>query len=259
MQFFPHLRRCFGGGKQRALYSSLLFLSLFKTPVLPYTEYMNEQLAPYELEAKKFELEGKLKLKEQWEAQVRALNEAGVLEVLDLSSEGKLDFGIGIGKDYTLDGEDHPMPSYEDLTAGLTLEKIAVLERQAENGLDYLVPISNAVTIEHLAECYKALVLKKYREGKLFGTDSTPLELNEDQPLFVWDQFIGADKEDESGNARLVSYPRMFDKNNHGGKTDEQLIRDGRDWEMRMTADAEIPAEGKGAEQNKMGLIVNFR
>ena len=206
---------------------------------------MNEQILSQEHEAQKFDLEQKLKLHEQWEAQVKALNEAGVLEILPETLD------IGIAKEHSLDGLDHPIPIYDEIKAGLTAEKITIRERQAQDGLDLDLLYSPAVTLDHLISCYKNLILKKYKEGKLFGTDGTPLELDENQPIFVWDKYIGADKEDENGQARLVSYPEKYDKENHNGKSDQQLIREGRAWEMRPMADAEIPAKGQGIAQNR--------
>jgi hypothetical protein len=204
---------------------------------------MNESLQPLEIQREA--LAEQLKLREQWEDQVKALNEAGVLEILPETLD------IGIAKDHSLDGADHPIPTFDEIKAGLTAEKIIIRERQAKDGLDLDLLHSNAVTLDHLITCYRNLVLKKYKEGKLFGTDGTPLELDENQPIYVWDKYIGADREDEKGQARLVSYPEKYDKDNHNGKTDQQLIREGRAWEMRPMADTEIPATGQGATQNQ--------
>ena len=87
---------------------------------------MEENLQPFEV--RREALTEQLKLHEQWEDRVRALNEAGVLEILPETLD------IGISKDHSLDGADHPIPTYDEIKAGLTVEKMAIMERQAEAG-----------------------------------------------------------------------------------------------------------------------------
>jgi len=175
----------------------------------------------------------RFKLKDQWEAQVKALNETGVLEILPESQ----DIGI-VG----IDGKEYPIPKYEDILSRINPEKIELLEHKLEQGFSKLQLIPMAMPLDVLADRYKRELIKHSKDGTLLSTDNTPLDLNAENPLYVWEEYKGADIE-----GKLVYYPKRLDKENHEGKTKQQLIDQGDAWEIRLIEETvDIPAQGKG-------------
>ena len=198
---------------------------------------MNEELSSMEHEARKFELEQKLGLKAQWENQVRSLNETGILELLPEAAD------IGVKG---IDGKEHPVPKYEEILARLTPEKLELLSKKAEQGFTKLLLVPMAASIDVLIDRYKQEILKKHEAGKLLSTDGTPLDLDKETPVYVWDEYKKAD-----ADGRIVYYPKEFSQN-HQGKTKQELINEGDDWEIRLIEDLpDLPAQGMGQKANE--------
>jgi len=191
---------------------------------------MNEGLQPFELQREA--LAERLKLRDQWEAQVKALNETGVLEILPEAQ----DIGV-IG----IDGKEYPIPKYNEILSQITPEKMEILEKKLEQGFSKLLMVPMAMPLDVLIDRYKRELLKHASEGKLLSADNTPLDLNPEDPLYAWDQYKKADIE-----GRLVYYPKQFDKTNHQGQTKQELIDQGDGWEVRLIEDIDIPAQGQG-------------
>lgn len=192
---------------------------------------MNEALQPFELQREA--LAEKLKLRDQWEAGVKALNETGVLEILPEAQ----DIGV-IG----IDGKEYPIPKYNEIMAQITPEKMELLEKKLEQGFSRLQLVPMAMPLDVLIDRYKRELLKHSHEGKLLSTDNTPLELDSENPLYVWEQYNKADIE-----GRLVYYPQRFDGQDHQGKTKQEIIDQGDAWEIQLIEEtADIPAKGQG-------------
>ena len=192
---------------------------------------MPESLQPFETQREA--LAEKLGLKAQWELQVKALNEAGVLEILPESE----DLGI-IG----IDGKEYPIPTYEQIIESITPEKAELLEHKLEQGFSRLLLTPFAMPLDLLIERYKRLLLLKHKQGELLSAQGEPLPLNEDDPLYKWEGYSGADV-----NGTLVYYPEQFDGENHQGKTKQELIDQGNSWEAALVEDMpDLPAQGAG-------------
>lgn len=191
---------------------------------------MNEALQPFELQREA--LAEKLKLHDQWEDQVKTLNETGVLKILP---EAK-DIGV-IG----IDGKEYPIPKYDEILSKITPETMEFLEKKTEQGFSNLLLVPMAISLDTLIDRYKRELLKHAEEGKLFSTDKT-LELNSEDPLYVWEEYKKANIE-----KRLVYYPQRFNKENHQGKTKQEIIDQGDAWEIRFVEEiVDIPAQGQG-------------
>lgn len=206
---------------------------------------MNEELSPHELEAQKFEIEQKLGLRAQWEAQVKSLNETGILELLPEAS----DIGV-VG----IDGQEYPVPKYEEIMSRMTPEKMELLNKKIEQGFNKLLLVPMAVPIEVLIDRYKKEILKKHGAGKLLGTDGSKLDLDTETPVWVWSEYKGAD-----ADGRLVYYPKEFSQN-HQGKTKQELISEGNAWEIRLIEDLpDLPAQGQGQATNERRALQTDR
>ena len=192
---------------------------------------MHESLQPFE--SRREALAEKLGLKAQWETQVKALNEAGVLEILPESE----DLGI-VG----IDGKEYPIPTYEQIIESITPEKAEILEHKLEQGFSKLLLTPFAMPLDLLIERYKRLLIEKHQQGQLLSTQGEPLALNEDDPLYKWEGYSGADV-----NGTLVYYPEQFDRENHHGQTKQELIEEGNPWEVALIEDMpDLKAEGAG-------------
>ena len=187
---------------------------------------------PESFEARKEAFLEQLKVKEQWESQIRVLNQSGVLEILPEVN----DLGI-VG----IDGHEYPVPTYEQIKDSLTPEKLARLEQKAEQGFTQLMLVPMAMPLDILIDRYKRVILKHHQAGTMLSPDGTKLEVDEKNPVDVWGEIKGADAED-----RLVYYPKQFSED-HQGKTKKELIQENGAWETRFIEDLpNLPAKGQG-------------
>jgi len=192
---------------------------------------MSERLEPFE--ASREALAERLGLRRQWEDQVRALNELGILEILPDTQE------IGI---VGIDGKEYPIPKYQEILSQITPENLEMLETKSEQGFTQLLMVPLGMPLEILIDRYQRELLKKNQEGKLRSTDGTPLELDTNQPIYVWDQIRGADVD-----GRMSYYPTQFSQEGHNGQTKQELIDQGEAWEVVLMEDLpDLPEEGKG-------------
>jgi hypothetical protein len=191
---------------------------------------MSEQLSSFEQQREA--LAEKLKLREQFETQIKTLNETGILEILPESQE----LGI-IG----IDSKGYPIPNYDEILARITPEKIELLTKKFEQGFTQLLLVPFGMPLDILIDRYRRELLEHDSKGILLGTNGTKLELNRENPTDIWH---GYDHADISG--KLVYDPQKF-SSNHQGKTKEELIRENGAWQVILTEDLpDLPAEGKG-------------
>ena len=197
---------------------------------------MPETLQPFEVSREA--LAEKLKLKDQWTEQVKALNETGVLEILPESQD------IGI---VDLRGRECPIPKYEEILAEITAENLELLQEKAEQGFNRLLLVPLGLPLNILTERYQRELLKHHREGTLLDTSGNKLDLDPDDPFYVWHE--GYDNADINGN--LVYFPQQFTQENHGGQTKDQLLKRGDAWQILLLEDLpDLPAKGGGTEKS---------
>jgi hypothetical protein len=99
-----------------------------------------------------------------------------------------------------------------------------------------------AMPLDILIDRYKRVILKHHQAETMLSPDGTKLDVDTEDPLYVWDQYKQADAE-----GKLVYYPQQFDKTNHQGKTKKELIAQNGAWEVRFIEDLpNLPAQGKG-------------
>ena len=187
------------------------------------------------LESQEFE---SLNLREQYEAQVQALLNSGIIESQSESIEG-------------IDAQEYPLPSYEAVIERFK-ENETMIKNKIEQGFTRLLMVPIAMSLDKLIDKYKESLLKHHKAKKLFATKlnpsdpDLPLELNEKEPIWVWDKYKNADTKGE-----LIYYPQEFSKN-HGGKTKLELIAETKSsstpgWQVLLIEDLpNIPREKKG-------------
>lgn len=186
-------------------------------------------------------VELKKSIKEQYEEQKQILEKTGVIEKLSTGEMGI----IGI------DEKEYAVPSYEEIAKNIA-ENQEIIEKKSEQGFVRLQLTPFGMSLDKLIKKYGQVILDRHKKGKLFTAKKDPsdpdeqLELDEDQPIRNWDGYDNADKE-----GKIVYYPKEFSKDNHQGKTKEQLLKGelSSGWNIIFTEDMpNIPRAGKGEE-----------
>ncbi|MBU1119195.1 hypothetical protein KKH43_04915 [Patescibacteria group bacterium] len=187
-------------------------------------------------------------LPKQYEEKAKALNELGLLEVLPECGE------IGI---VGIDGKEYPFPSEEQIKEEM-LKNREVFETKMRQGFTELEITPFGLPLERLMHTARQSIFKHHKEGKLFGTKKNqddeseslePFEINEYEPLFVWEDLKDADTQ-----GTLIYYPKKFSKN-HQGLTKQELLDASKDSPFSgftvylREKDINIPGEGHGQTQ----------
>ena len=186
-----------------------------------------------------------LKLKEQWNSQIKILSKLGILEIFPDSKT------LGIRG---VDGKEYPAPKPDEIQARLEAKKEMILEKM-EQGFTKIIIEPFGYSFDALSEKYKKALLKHHKDGKLLATKEKSadpdeiLDLNENEPLWRWeDGYNKCDTED-----KIVYFPKEF-SSNHGGKTKKELLASdvSSGWNIWLVEDMpNIPREGKGKEIGK--------
>ena len=184
-------------------------------------------------------------LKTQYETQAKALDQAGVLEILPNKEE------IGV---LGIDGKEYPIPTQEAIKQ-LIRQNPEKYQAKIEQGFNRILMVPLAMPLDRQIEILKQNILKHHQEGKLLAAKAKPtdpdepLDLDANQPVWVWDEWRGSDV---SGKA--MYFPKSFDQNNHQGKTKQELLNEQNNnqspmpgWQVLLLEESlNIPAEGKG-------------
>jgi hypothetical protein len=188
---------------------------------------LREKLWPFATE-----LPGK-ELAEQYSEQKEIQAQNKLLEPL---SNGELGI-VGI------DQKAYPFPTLEQIKKELSKDK--ELKIKMEQGLIRLGIAPFALPIAKLIQAVEQAIKKHYvgmpdpqdptkriadpQKTKLFATKRDlndpnepliPLELDENQPLWVWDKYQNADTD-----GTLVYFSKQFDQTNHQGRTKQEILQ----------------------------------
>ena len=198
-----------------------------------YTDYKNELL---KIKGKK-EGEKTFELKEQYEDQVEALKKNGLIEQLSNGEMGFVD----------INGEPRRIPTYEEILERVKAKK-ELIEKKKEQGFTQLLLVPFGMKLSDIVEKAKELIIKKHEEGNLKGTNGDDLELDENKPIWLAEEYKGGEV-DIGDDSDLVYYPEKYDKEDHGGKTKEKIIENIDGWDVMFIEDLpDLPAQGKGKE-----------
>ena len=191
----------------------------------------------------------KLKIKEQWDKQIKILSKLEIIQIIESKKLGIL--GI--------DGKEYAVPTYIDIQKRLEANK-EMITRKMEQGFTKLLIEPFGYSFNELEKKYEKIILEHHNNGKLFATkenDTDPdekLDLDINKPVYVWeDGYKNCDTED-----KIVYFPKEFNKKNHGGKTKKELLAEesSNGWRIWLLEDVpNIPREGKGKEVGKRRQI----
>jgi hypothetical protein len=192
-----------------------------------------EQFQNIEKEQEPVEVFEQKELKEQYEEQKDIYERIGLLEKL---STGEL--GI---KD--INGQEYAFPSFEQVKERIK-EKQEILKTKSEQGFNQLLIAPFGLSLKDLIEKQKQVILEHHKKGKLLATKKhpsdpdEPLELKESEPVWVSSEYEKSD---------LVYFPERFEKDNHEGKTKEQVLEEQGAWNILFIEDLpNLPREGEG-------------
>ncbi len=194
-----------------------------------YSDYKNELL---KIKGKK-EGEKIFELKEQYEDQIETLKQNGLIKELPSGEMGFVDI-----KDQL-----RPIPSYDDILKKVEAKK-ELLEKKKEQGFTQFLIVPFGMKLSDMIEKAKELILKKYEEGNLKGTNGNYIGIDDDNPVYMNGDYKEGNA-DISGD--LVYFPEKYDQENHGGKTKKEILKETDGWDIMFIEDMpDLPAEGKG-------------
>ncbi len=188
---------------------------------------MEAKLWPFEQELPQKEIQG------QYAIQKEILAKNNILELMP-------DGTLGITG---IDQKTYPFPKLEQIQK--ELQKNPELKTKMEQGFSELNITPFALPLSKLTEAAAKIIKKHYaglpdpqdsqkritdpQKTKLFTTKRDPndpneklipLELDESQPLWIWDKYQNADI-----NKELVYFPKQFDQTNHQGQTKQEILK----------------------------------
>lgn len=179
------------------------------------------------------ELFEKLDLEAQYNLRYESLKSVGILEKLASGEKGI----IG------LDRKEYPIPSLDQVKAKIA-EQEQGLKTKIEQGFIKLIIVPFALPLDTLKDKYGEALEKHYQDNKLTATNGDKLELDENEPIWAWDQYDNADISGE-----LVYYPEQFNQANHNGQTKAELLKTdlNNGWQILLIEDLpDLPASGQG-------------
>lgn len=152
-----------------------------------------------------FEALEKEKIEEQYNEQRKVMERNGIVEKL---SNGEM--GIkGMDPEKPNKEKEYVFPALEDILKQMKKRK-EILETKAEQGFDQLLIVPFGMKLNDLIEKYKQVILKHHQEGKLLVTKKDPsdpdepLDLNESEPVYVWqDGYKNAEAENKAVKSNL--------------------------------------------------------
>ena len=195
------------------------------------------------------ELFERLKIKEQYLSQVKVLYKSGLLEHFASTPDHPKP---KLGLTDILDKR-HYLPTLKDLQDRLNNpETKELLETKAEQGFTKLLIVPFGLPFNTIIERYKHALLKIHQETGIKATDGSALDLDEDNPIYVWDDLMQADNPATPQNKQLEYYVKTYDastKEQRGGKYKSELLKDNPSnaWQLLLIEDhPDLPAENHG-------------
>lgn len=186
----------------------------------------------------------RLKLKEQYEAQVDVAWKSGLFEKTE-----------GVESDVPVierDGKKYPMPSWQEIKEVLRKpENLEIIKEKSAQGFTKMLIVPFGYDLKTMAEKFKEKVRELDQAGLnadgssnpdkgIFGAGGEKVEFRRDDvvyPVFIWSGW-------EDG--QIVYYPKAFDKQKHDGMTKEEVIALSGVWQICLVEDMPvIPEDGK--------------
>ena len=190
--------------------------------------------------------------REEYDRQYRILNKLGLLDILPESNEMGI---IGI------DNQEYPIPSKETIEQEIKRNR-EVYETKLSQGFTEIQLTPFAIPLDNLISTLEQRIKEHHKQGKLLATKESPsdkdepLDLDTNQPVYVWDEWKGSDI-DGSG----VYHPTSFDQTKHNGYTKAEVLKAKEGlplagWNVLMVEpNKNIPRQGKGKTIGKRKQI----
>ena len=189
-------------------------------------------------------------LPKQYKEQTDVLHNLGLLDLLYKTPEGAKGI-VGIDK------QEYPLPTIQDIEKNIRenkemyKEKIEQFSNPDTKEAPKLLITPFALPLEVLVNKLKETLLKHHQENKLLATkvnsddQDESLELDENQPVWFWDGWT---------EKNTVYFPKQLEKDNHDGKTKQEILTKQREnnspfagYLVSLTeSNPNIPREGKG-------------
>jgi hypothetical protein len=178
-----------------------------------------------------------INIAEQYQEQLAILKDTKLIEKLPNG-----EYGI-VGQD----NKEYIIPTLDEILERMNKD-IEKYKTKIEQGFTkiLIVPFAKKTydpeDSTSLTEVYKKTILDKHKNNQLFSTNGDKLDLDVNQPLWVWEEGYSQDDED------IIYFPKQFDPENHGGKTKDQLLQEDQlgFQILLLEENIDIPAENEG-------------
>jgi hypothetical protein len=178
-----------------------------------------------------------INIAEQYQEQLAILKDTKLIEKLPNG-----EYGI-VGQD----NKEYIIPTLDEILERMNKD-IEKYKTKIEQGFTkiLIVPFAKKTydpeDSTSLTEVYKKTILDKHKNNQLFSTNGDKLDLDVNQPLWVWEE--GYNQADED----IIYFPQQFDPENHGGKTKNQLLQEDQlgFQILLLEENIDIPAENEG-------------
>jgi hypothetical protein len=178
-----------------------------------------------------------INIAEQYQEQLAILKDTKLIERLQSG-----EYGI-IGQD----NKEYIIPTLDEILERMNKD-IEKYKTKIEQGFTKILIVPFAKKTHDpedstsLTEIYKKTILDKHKNNQLFSTNGDKLDLDVNQPLWVWEE--GYSQDDEN----IIYFPQQFDPENHGGKTKNQLLQEDQlgFQILLLEENIDIPVENEG-------------
>ena len=191
----------------------------------------------------------RLDLKKQYLAQVKVLYQSGILENFAPTPERPTpEMGI-VG----IDGQEYILPDYEAILDRLKdPETRELIEKKVAQGFTKLQLTPFALPLSVLIDRYRQTLLRIHKETGIKATNGSTLELDENQPVYVWEKLTQSDNPNTSLDQQMeygVTNYTGQTKEARGGKSKIELLQANPDhaWQLSLIEDLpDLPAQNQG-------------
>ena len=126
-----------------------------------------------------------------------------------------------------------------------------MIETKMEQGLTKLLLVPFALPLSVLLDRYKQVLLGIHKKTGLKATDGSTLELNTEDPIYVWPDLIQGDNPDTPKEKRIEYQVKDYEgrtKEARGGRYKSELLNDPENaWPILLLEDnPDLPVQGQG-------------
>lgn len=164
------------------------------------------------------ELEKRMDFTYEYTQQVGLLERIGILETLRISGKRGI---MGIN------GQEYPIPSIAEIAKTISKEKGDFLVKKFEQGFDSLMIVPFAQSFDEFIKPYTRILRDLSIAKSLVASDNTILNLAYNDPIQIGPSYYAHEN-------YIIYYPQRLSKDDHGGKTKQQLLDGGNAWEIKL-------------------------